>query len=168
MIITGKRETYDGSWRIVNYATETGGRLTPVLEKSFADAEIPQYLEQQARNFERLRQRLLAGEISAVGFYVELTGMNVEDLAARMRLRRSAVRAHLTPAGFAKIRVKELEGYARHFDVSVADFFQIAVLEAGVSVAHSRNPVGRLLQTVVFAPARPEDDATGARTPTTP
>ena len=168
MIITGKHETYDGSWRIVNYATEAGGKLTPVLEKSFADAEIPRYLEQQALNFERLRRQLLAGELSAIGFYVGLTGMNVEDLAARMRLRRSTVRAHMTPAGFGRINVKELEGYARHFDVDVADFFQIAVLKEGVSAAHSRHPLGRLLQLVEFAPEGREEGAPGEQKPTTP
>ena len=152
MIITGKRETYDGNWRIVNYATESGGRLTPLLEKSFADAEIPLYFEQQATTFARLQKQLLAGAISPIGFYVELTGMNIEDLAARMRLRRSTVRAHMTPAGFARIRVEELEGYARQFDVGVADFFQIAILEGGVAVADSQHPRGRLLQVVVFAP----------------
>jgi hypothetical protein len=152
MIITGKRETYDGSWRIVNYATETGGKLTPLLETSFADAEIPLYFEQQALSFARLQKRLLAGEISPIGFYVEWTRMNVEDLAARMRLRRSTVRAHMTPAGFARIRVAELEGYARQFDISVADFFQIAILEGGVTVADSQHPRGRLLQLLVLAP----------------
>jgi 2-polyprenyl-6-methoxyphenol hydroxylase-like FAD-dependent oxidoreductase len=97
MIITGKRETYDGSWRVVNYATETGGKLTPLLETSFADAEIPLYFEQQALSFARLQKRLLAGEISPIGFYVDLTRMNIEDLAARMRLRRSTVRAQCLP-----------------------------------------------------------------------
>jgi hypothetical protein len=153
MIITGKRETYDGKWRIVNYATESGGKLTPLLEKTFADAEIPQYFAQQAVDFERLRKQLLAGEISAIGFYVGLIGMNVEDLAARMRLRRSTVRAHMTPAGFARARVRDLEGYARNFDVSVADFFQIAILEGGVAVADSQRLQGRLLQQIVLAPA---------------
>jgi hypothetical protein len=157
MIITGKRETYDGTWRIVNYATEAEGRLAPRLETTFADADIPLYYAEQELRFEALRRQLEAGEISPIGFYLELLRLTVEDVAARVDLRRSEVRAHLVPEGFARARVRELESYAQVFDVDVADFFQIAVLRGGVRVEERTRRRGRLLQTVVLAPAGPGD-----------
>lgn len=152
MIITGRRETYDGNWRIVNYATESDGMPTPRLETSFGDAAIPLFFVQQELNFARLRQQLVDGEISPIGFYAGMIRMTVEDLAARVRLRRSAVRRHLTPAGFARTRVSELEAYARQFDVCVADFFQLLELREGVVVVESTQEPGRLLQHLVLAP----------------
>jgi hypothetical protein len=154
MIITGRRETYDGTWRIVNYATESDGVLQPRFETTFGDAVIPQFFEQQELNFGRLHKQFVDGAISPIGFYAGLTRMNLEDLAARVGLRRSTVRAHLTPEGFARVRVRELEAYARQFDVCVADFFQIAYLREGVVVAEAKHDEARRLQTLVLAPGR--------------
>ncbi len=148
MIVTSKRETYDGKLRSINYAADAAGTLVPRLEKTFADDEIPQYFEQQEIIFQHLLKQLLAGEISPLAFYVGLTRMTVKDVAARMGLRAATVQRHLTRDGFAKARVRDLEGYARLFDIAVGDFFHFVFLDPHVTAADLQNHLGRLLQTV--------------------
>lgn len=156
MIIAAKSLAPDEKVRVVTWDAAEGCAPAASLETSLADdLELtPQYYAQQELVLKRLRDRLLAGEISPVAVYADLTRMTVKDLAARMRLRRSVVESHMTPRGFARARVEDLEGYARQFDVSVADFFQIAVLQEGVCVTESKTLFGRLLQTLVVARAQ--------------
>jgi hypothetical protein len=56
----------------------------------------------------------------------------------------------MTPEGFAKVRVETLKGYARLFDISVADFFQFTHLEETLSAEIEDSP-GRVVQKVVVS-----------------
>jgi hypothetical protein len=107
MIVQSKTGRYDGSWRIPTYDTGPDGTCRPELRKSDMDSEIEVYYQQREKEFARLHGRLFAGELSPVGFYLELQRLSPEEVAARMKLRASVVRRHATPAGF----------------VAVADFF---------------------------------------------
>lgn len=151
MIISSRREKYDGSWRIILYETDAAGQSTPHLTKSSFDEDIDSFYEQRQRDLERLEARLFAGEISPLCFFMELTHMTVEDAAARMKLRKSVVRDHMTPAGFEHASIGTLKGYAKLFDLSLADFFQFTRLEGefSVTVRHSQD---RLVQEICIAP----------------
>ena len=150
MITTRTQEKYDGSWRIVLYDADAEGRCTSALTLSNFDDDIASYYVQRELELTRLTERLFGGEISPIGFFVELSRMTVEDVAARLRLRKGAVRAHLTPKGFDKIQVRTLRLYARLFDIPVADFFQFTHLDGDLGVEVTRAADGVLARLRVF------------------
>ncbi len=151
MITTRSRETYDGSWRIVLYDADDGGRCAGTLGRSSFDAEIDDYYVQRAKELSRLQERVWAGEASPLALFMELSRMTVDDAAARMRLRKSQVRDHMTPAGFDKIPVATLRGYASLFDIAVADFFDFIHLDGAFAAEVTRSE-GGLVQRVRIAP----------------
>jgi hypothetical protein len=150
MIVRDKRETYDGGWRLVRFETGPDGTCAPRLASSDFDEQIDTFYAQRVDERTRLTARLLAGEISPVAFFMEYWNMDVKDTAARMRLRPSAVRKHMTARGFERVRVETLKRYARVFDIAVADFFQFLRLPEGID-AEVRNLNDRLVQQVAVA-----------------
>ena len=158
MIVQGvqdKRAKYDGSWRLVMYETGPDGRCSPELRKSDMDAEITTYYQQREMEFARLHGRLFAGELSPVGFFIELQRLSPQEVATRMRLRPSVVKRHASPAGFESVPIEMLRRYARLFDVAVADFFQFVEI-VGDLAPSVRQGQGGLVQHVRVAPAAAE------------
>jgi hypothetical protein len=157
MIVTGKRTTYDGSWRLIQYETDDQGEIKPALSKSHLDDVIDSYYVQREREFRRLLGELLEGRLSPIGFFVRWQHMTVPDVAARMRLRQSKVKAHLTPSGFRRADVETLERYARIFDVKVGDFFQFTQIDDALSVEveHSVDGLVQHLKLATRATAAP-------------
>ena len=150
MIVQAKGARYDGGWRLVMYDAGPDGKCAPELRKSDMDAEIEVYYLQREKEFARLHGRLFAGELSPVGFLLELQRLSPEEVAPRMRLRPSVVRRHATPAGFEAVTIEILRRYARVFDVAVADFFHF--VEVGDELAASvRQGQGGLVQHVQVA-----------------
>jgi hypothetical protein len=145
MIVRSTRERYGGGFLVVQYEPDESGRCAPRVTESAFDDQIDTYFAQQAEILQRMEARVLAGEISPLALFMELNRMTVVDAAARLRLRRSAVRAHLTPRGFRRARVETLERYARLFDVSVADFFHFTHLEDDLAFQVAHSP-GRVVQ----------------------
>ena len=155
MIVQGKRAKYDGGWRLVGYETGPDGKCAPELRKSDMDAEIGVYYQQREMEFTRLHGRLFAGELSPVGFFLELQRLSPEEVAKRMRLRASVVKRHSSPAGFEQVPIETLRRYARLFDVAVADFFEFVELAEDLT-SSVRQGQGGLVQHVCVAPAAAE------------
>jgi hypothetical protein len=147
MLVRSSGSKQSGSWQLVMYETDAQGRCSPELRPSDMDAEIAGYYEQRVKELERLQARLFAGELSPIGFFIELQRMTPEDVAPRMRLRASVVRKHARPEGFEDVSIAMLRRYARLFDVSVGDFFQFVEL-TGELVATVRSAQGGLVQHV--------------------
>lgn len=142
MIVREKGDQYDGRHRVVYYTPDEQGRCTPQHVKSEFDDQIASYYELRVAELQRLQERLLSGEISPIGFFIQYCNMTVQDTAARMRSSQSKVRRHMTPDGFERVKVATLQRYARIFDIAVGDFFQFTHLtgglEAGVERFHQR------------------------------
>jgi hypothetical protein len=150
MIISSKREQYDGSWRLVLYDTDRDGKCNPKYTKTEFDEIIGSYYEQREMELTRLQRELYAGHISPVYFFLKYYHMDIKDLASRMKLRKSVVKKHLTPKGFDTIKVEQLRRYARIFDIAVSDFFQFTHVPENVSVEVEKYQ-GRLIQNVSIA-----------------
>jgi hypothetical protein len=150
MIISSKREQYDGSWRLVLYETDPDGKCHPKYTKTEFDEYIGTYYVQRDMELKRLQKELYTGHISPVCFFMTYHHMDLRDLASRMKLRKSTVKKHLTSKGFDAIKVEELRRYARIFDISVSDFFQFTHIPEKVSVQVDRYD-GRLIQSVSIA-----------------
>jgi hypothetical protein len=157
MIVQAKGARYDGGWRLVMYDAGPDGKCSPALRKSDMDAEIEVYYEQREKEFARLHGRLLAGELSPVGFVMELQRLSPEEVATRMRLRPGVVRRHATTAGFESATIEILRRYARVFDVAVADFFHFVEVAEDLT-ASVRQGQGGLIHHVRVAPNAPEPD----------
>ena len=134
MIVSSKREQYDGSWRLVLYDTDEDGKCVPRLTKTEFDDDIDTYYVQRVVELDRLRQELVACKISPVCFFMKYYHMDIKDLAARMRLAKKTVKKHLTSEGFDTVKVEELKRYARIFDVAVSDFFSFIFVNEDLSV----------------------------------
>ena len=77
------------------------------------------------RNLEQsLWDSVAGGRISMVEYYRVLREMSPADLAARVGIRTSQVRKHMTVQGFEKLRLGVARRYAEVFGIEIADLFQ--------------------------------------------
>lgn len=134
MIISDKREKYDGSLRIVMWEKDEDGKCVSRLEKVEFDEDINLYYAQKEKELRRLQRNLFAGEISPISFFMQFQNMTVTDTAARVRLSAGKVRKHMTPEGFDGIKVETLKRYAKVFDIVVSDLFQFTHLTGELDV----------------------------------
>ncbi len=140
-----------GEHRLTVFEPDASGRLQPRVQPTEYGELIQQAYAQQREVAARLLGRLLAGELSPIGYYLELERLTVGELATRARVSAWKVRAHLAPRGFLRARVETLRRYAQVFDVDVADFFQLLELAEGLEAR--LEPHGeRLLQRLRVEP----------------
>lgn len=139
MLISSKREEYDGTHRIVLYAADETGRCVPKLSKVEYDDQIDTFYVQRRKELERLLDDLMHERISPVSFFAQLQNMTVRDVASRMRISVGRARRHMTREGFDGIKVGMLRRYARMFGVTVADMFTFTHVtdDLSVEVSHS-------------------------------
>ena len=154
MLVSTRRQSYDGKFRLVLYRPDAGGRIESRLEKSDFDEEIDSVFALRAVEYERLLGSMLEGRLSPVGFWLEFRGMSAADVALRPRIPRSKVERHATWEGWRSATVQMLALYAKVFDVDVADFFQFGTLDDGIEVEIEIHE-DRLLQQVRIRKAAP-------------
>jgi len=154
MILRDEREQYDGSFRLVTYATDDDGKCVPELTKSDMDDVIDSYYVLRAEELERLQKQLVEGGLSPIGFFIRLQNMTVRETAPRVGVSMGRVKKHMTPEGFAGVKVKTLQRYAQVFDVAVADFFQFTRIVGNLE-AKTKQYSNRLLQYVTVSIGQP-------------
>lgn len=112
--------------QIILYAEKEDGSLSPVQTGSYITKNyINDFYEMTAKVHNDMTEKLKAGEISPVFFYMIIEELNVAELASRAGLSKSKVKKHLDPKGFQKARVTDLVKYANAFNIHIANFFQI-------------------------------------------
>jgi hypothetical protein len=115
-----------GDRTFVVYVEKDDGSYGPVETGSVM---VQQYFDDfltKRRHLEAgLRADLLQGRISIVAYYATLLSMGEGDLAARIGVSRRRLRAHMTPSGFARLRLETIQRYAAIFDIPVANLFQL-------------------------------------------
>jgi hypothetical protein len=153
MIVSGKQESYDGQFRLVQYETTADGQCVPQLRHSDFESYFDSYFAQQAEKFVRRHRQWLAGEISPIGFFMDYLNMTVPDAAARLKLSAGKVKKHLTPEGFARVDVETLGKYARLFDITVSDFFQFLFVPETVQCRVEHFHDRRLAHVTIQPPA---------------
>jgi hypothetical protein len=68
---------------------------------------------------------LTSGKVSPVGFHMQRLHMTAPDVAARIGLRTSQVKKHMTVEHFGKVTIDMARRYAELFGVPLADLFQV-------------------------------------------
>jgi hypothetical protein len=115
-----------GDRTFVVYVEKEDGSYGPVETGSVMVKEyFDDFLTKRHHLEAGLRADLTAGRISIVAYYAALLSMGEGDLAARIGVSRRRLRAHMTPRGFAGLRLETVRRYAEIFDVPVANLFQI-------------------------------------------
>ncbi len=115
-----------GERTFVVYVEKEDGSYGPVETGSVMVQEYFDDFLTKRRHLEAaLRADLLQGRISIVAYYATLLSMGEGDLAARVGVSRRRLRTHMTPRGFARLRLETVQRYAAIFDIPVANLFQI-------------------------------------------
>ncbi len=112
--------------QIILYAEKEDGSLSPVQTGSYITKNyINDFYEMTAKIHNEMSEKLKAGEISPVFFYMTIEELTVAELASRAGLSKSKVKKHLDLKGFQKASVSDLVKYADAFNINIANFFQI-------------------------------------------
>lgn len=64
------------------------------------------------------KQRVLAGELSPIAYYMELNRMDLPLLASYVGIHRFFVKRHFNPKRFRKLGAKTLAKYAKVFEIA--------------------------------------------------
>jgi len=156
MIISKKLEKFDKKMKILLLDTDKKGNLiTKEDMPEFAGKEDLANVLYYTKSVEqqRLKEEVINGRISPVQMLIELHVMDINDVASRMRLPVYKIKKHLTPEGFKKIKVEELQKYSIIFDVSVADFFQFLMIDDNIKYK-TNNYNERIIQEINISSAK--------------
>lgn len=63
------------------------------------------------------KQRVLAGELSSIAYYMELNRMDLPLLASYVGIHRFFVKRHFNPERFRKLSARTIAKYARVFEI---------------------------------------------------
>ena len=111
----------EGRFDDVCYALDENGNYVAVLSKGWdpkTDALL-QAWEVIDEQVELTRQRVLAGEISPIAFYMEKNLMDLKLLSDYVGLPKRKIRKHLKPDRFKRLDEETLLKYAETFGISV-------------------------------------------------
>jgi hypothetical protein len=111
----------EGLFDDVCYALDENGNYTVVPSSGWqpkTDAML-QAWEVIHEKTEQVRQKVLAGELSPIAYFMEKNIMDLKLLADYVRLPKRKVRKHMRPENFGKIDQNILERYAETFGISV-------------------------------------------------
>jgi hypothetical protein len=111
----------EGLFEDICYALDENGNYTVVPTTGWqpkTDAML-QAWDVIHEKVEQVRQRVFAGELSPIAYYMEKNIMDVKLLAEYAGLPKRKVRKHLKPGHFDKLDEKVLERYAETFGISV-------------------------------------------------
>ena len=149
----------ENTHQLILYVEKEDHTYGPVQTGSYM---VENYLDDFFDKKEKLRQKrlqeLLAGEISPLAYYKDLVDIGEGDLACRVGVSRRKLRFHMTPKGFSRITVAQLERYATIFGIPVAQLFQIVLCD-DTQVTISNGPTGLPVVIISRITAKGEPDA---------
>lgn len=118
---------HKGEMRQLFYAVDDTGKYTKVPSVGWEPENVAmaQAWEDVNEKVEKARQRVLAGEISPIAYYMEKQLMNVSLLARYVGKFQWQVKRHMKPSVFNRLREKMLHRYAAAFKISVQELKQV-------------------------------------------
>lgn len=118
---------HNGVVKQLFYAVDDTGKYTQVPSVGWEPENVAmaQAWEDVNEKVEKARQRVLAGEISPVAYYMEKQLMNIALLARYVGKFQWQVKRHMKPAVFNRLSEKMLHRYAAAFKISVQELKQV-------------------------------------------
>lgn len=141
MILTDKIDKFDKSQKAILYEKDESQNCVPVSKTLYlaGDNDLgDEYYYTRAVELERLIEELKSGKISPIKLFIDHLTMDERDMAHRMRIPYRKLKKHLTIEGFKKINIETLEKYAKIFDITLADFFQVIKMTSGKVTSEER------------------------------
>lgn len=131
--------------QVILYVEKEDGQFGPMQTGSYISANFIEDFRSKRMALEtELRNQLISNLISPVRFYMVLEELTLSELSARSGICKSTVRKHLDPAGFAKAKVKELERYARVFNIAPANLLQVIMVHNGEQMVSQAIPENKI------------------------
>jgi len=115
---------------IVMYVEKEDGSYGGLKTGAYmVNTQIDEYRNRRQKLIDASRRRMQNGEISPVGFFIEIGGMTLADVAARVSVTRARVRKHMTAAGFETMTIGLARAYAEVFGVQLDELLNAGVNE---------------------------------------
>jgi hypothetical protein len=114
-------------WHEIKYAIDDDGRyvLAPSVGWEPANIANKQAWEFISKQLNDVIKRIKAQDLSPLAYYMVKNQMDVRLLAKYVRLPRWRVRRHLNPSAFRRLKTSILERYAKTFNVSTEQLFDV-------------------------------------------
>lgn len=127
----------EGKIRDLCYVVDDKGKYTKVLSKGWEPKNDAMKLawSNVYEKAEATRDRVLAGEISPIAFYMEINIMDIGMLADYMNLPKRKIRRHLKMRVFRKLKPEMLIRYAEVFGIETDDLTKRERLQE-IKLAH--------------------------------
>jgi hypothetical protein len=111
----------NGKYKEVTYAVGETGNFERVLSKGWQPKNdalkyVWKVINKQTRD---TANKVAAGELSPIAYYMEKHMMDVKVLSRYMGLPKRKVKSHLRPQGFKKLDYKSRQQYADLFNISL-------------------------------------------------
>ena len=114
-------------WHEISYAIDDDGRyvLAPSVGWKPATIANKQAWELISKQLDDVIKRIQAQDLSPLAYYMVKNQMDITLLAKYVRLSRWRVRRHLNPSVFRRLKTSILERYAKTFNVSAEQLFDV-------------------------------------------
>jgi len=118
---------HEGTFKQLFYAVDDAGKYTPVTSVGWEPQNVAmeQAWEEVHAKVEKARQRVLAGELSPVGYYMEKNLMDLTLLASYVGKFQWQVKRHMNPTVFNRLSDKMLHRYAAAFKITIEELKHI-------------------------------------------
>jgi len=109
-----------GKLREPIYSLDENGNYTTVKSVGWnpKNEVMKEAWDQVNEKVENARNKVLSGEMSPLGYYIEKNIMDIGLVAKYMGIWRWTVKRHLKPNIFARLKEETLEKYAQVFNIT--------------------------------------------------
>ena len=121
-----------GKLREPIYSLDENGNYTTVKSVGWnpKNEVMKEAWDQVNEKVEHARNKVLSGEMSPLGYYIEKNIMDIGLVAKYMGIWRWTVKRHLKPNIFARLKEETLEKYARVFNITKEQLIDTNLLKS--------------------------------------
>ena len=121
-----------GKLREPIYSLDENGNYTTVQSVGWnpKNEVMKEAWDQVNEKVENARNKVLSGELSPLGYYIEKNIMDIGLVANYMGIWRWTVKRHLKPKIFARLKEETLEKYARVFNITKEQLIDTNLLKS--------------------------------------
>jgi hypothetical protein len=115
-------------WHNIQYAVDENGKYTLVPSSGWEPVNIAndQAWGTIGEGLSKVIEKVSAGELSPLAYYMEKNLMDIALLAKYVRISRWRVKRHLRPDVFRRLPLTVLERYAKFFNISIEELQKVS------------------------------------------
>lgn len=122
---------HEGKFRDLCYAVDEDGNYVTVHSTGWTpkNAAMQQALEKIHEDVEVTRQKVIAGELSMLAYFMKKNIMDLKLLAQYTGIPKRKLKKHMKPEKFQLLDRKVLGKYAEVFNITIEELINISGLE---------------------------------------